>query len=704
MFLDYNGWIFIGLLLASALTCFVAFKFVSSLYKADLKKHPILLTTYSILVGSSLSVSCFLFTSTLKETNIEHLTITDLLISLLFTSLIGYATLNTANKKVLPVKSLLSGGLIVSFSALCFFYFLIKAYTSNQLGLLVLPTILATLICFSISVLIIITLYWLKSYEGSHQNKVKILFSTLMAIGILSVQIAYSTGVYNLSEPAESASTNFITMLFAMLLILAFLTAFIILIFYDRLAPSIDKTINFKNSYPINNIYESFDSLTKLPNRNALNEHLLMAAKKCDRTGDSMALAYIDLDHFKPVNDYFGHHVGDLLLVEVAERFNTAIRNCDYIARTGGDEFVAILGEIDAHESIIAVVQRIIDAVKEPFYIEGHLIEISCSVGIAIYPRDGNLEKLKVNADAAMYKAKENGRDQFRFYDAEIEQASDEMQQIRKELIDAINENQFILHYQPKIMAQTQAPAGAEALLRWDHPERGILTPIHFIEAAERFGFVDKINNLVLIQACKTIHKARKEGLDIQISVNLSRQQFRNPQLVEYIRAVMQQYDIQAHSLIFEISETHAIHNQNQFKKLLSKFKFARLKISIDDFGLHPFSLTYLQNLEVSEVKLDKSFTAGIANYASSLAIVDAVVRLAHALNLNVVAEGIETEAQRSAIQTTGCNQMQGYYFSKPVSQAELFEIYHRLYETFNRSGKFLVSDYMPAETATKQA
>jgi diguanylate cyclase (GGDEF)-like protein len=417
-----------------------------------------------------------------------------------------------------------------------------------------------------------------------------------------------------------------------------------------------------------------------------------------------MALAYIDLDHFKPVNDYFGHHVGDLLLVEVAERFNTAIRNCDYIARTGGDEFVAILGEIDAHESIIAVVQRIIDAVKEPFYIEGHLIEISCSVGIAIYPRDGNLEKLKVNADAAMYKAKENGRDQFRFYDAEIEQASDEMQQIRKELIDAIHENQFILHYQPKIMAQTHAPAGAEALLRWDHPERGILTPIHFIEAAERFGFVDKINNLVLIQACKTIHKARKEGLDIQISVNLSRQQFRNPQLVEYIRAVMQQYDIQAHSLIFEISETHAIHNQNQFKKLLSKFKFARLKISIDDFGLHPFSLTYLQNLEVSEVKLDKSFTAGIANYASSLAIVDAVVRLAHALNLNVVAEGIETEAQRSAIQTTGCNQMQGYFFSKPVAQAELFEIYHRLYETFNRTGKFLVSDYMPAETTTKQA
>jgi diguanylate cyclase len=253
-------------------------------------------------------------------------------------------------------------------------------------------------------------------------------------------------------------------------------------------------------------------------------------------------------------------------------------------------------------------------------------------------------------------------------------------------------------------MTKTHAPAGAEALLRWDHPQRGILTPIHFIEAAERFGFVDKINNLVLIQACKTIQEASKEGLELQISINLSRQQFRNPQLVEYIRTVMEQYDVKAHSLIFEISETHAIHNQNQFKKILSKFKFARLKISIDDFGLHPFSLTYLQNLEVSEVKLDKSFTAGIASYASSLAIVDAVVRLAHALHLNVVAEGIETEEQRIAIQTTGCDQIQGYYFSKPVSQQALFEMYHRVNDTYNRTEQFLISDYLPVETSSKQA
>jgi diguanylate cyclase (GGDEF)-like protein len=429
-----------------------------------------------------------------------------------------------------------------------------------------------------------------------------------------------------------------------------------------------------------------------------------LAAKRCDRLGDSMALAYIDLDHFKPVNDSFGHHVGDKLLIEVAERFNSAIRNCDYIARAGGDEFVAILGEIDAHESIVAVVQRVIDAVKEPFFIEGHLIEISCSVGVAIYPRDGNLEKLKVSADAAMYKAKENGRNQFRFYDAEIEQASDEMQKIRKELLDAIDKDEFTLYFQPKIVSKTQAPAGAEALLRWNHPTKGTLTPIYFIEAAERFGFIDKINNWVLMEACKTISKAHKQGIELSLSVNLSRQQFRNTQLVDYIKSIMETYQVPPQHLIFEISETHAIHNQSQFKKLLSKFKFAHLKVSIDDFGLHPFSLTYLQNLEVSEVKLDKSFTSGVAKYSSSLAIVDAVVKLAHALNLTVVAEGVETEEQRQALLTTGCDQMQGFYFSKPVPAEQLFAIYHNLNQQFNQTGQFSIGDYLDLASYTEQS
>jgi len=701
MLSEFSSSILLISLMAGALACFATFGFVASLYKASPRQYKRLLTVYSALVGVGLFAIHFMNMRAFNHSYMHELSYLYLLLALICASTVGVSVLHTANRHTLPIYSLILAGLQTGIAGFGIFIFFTKAMLLNQFEILLLPAMLAVAIAVGVGILGIITFYWLKSYEGAHRYSVRAFFSILISIGILSTHLAFNTSIASTGEYATDSSvlnSSFITMLFAMVLIFVFLTAFIVVVFYDRLNPNITKRINFKNTTHSSNILDSFDPLTKLPNRNALNQHLQLAANRCDRLNDSMALAYIDLDHFKPVNDSFGHHVGDLLLIEVAERFNSSIRNCDYIARAGGDEFVAILGEIDAHESIVAVVQRMIDAVKEPFFIEGHLIEISCSVGVAIYPRDGNLEKLKVSADAAMYKAKENGRNQFRFYDAEIEQASDEMQKIRKELLDAIEKDQFTLHFQPKVIAKTQAPAGAEALLRWNHPTKGLLTPIYFIEAAERFGFIDKINNWVLMQACKTIADAREHGIALSLSVNLSRQQFRNAYLVDDIKKVMEQYQVPPQSLIFEISETHAIHNQNQFKKLLSKFKFAHLKVSIDDFGLHPFSLTYLQNLEVSEVKLDKSFTSGVAKYSSALAIVDAVVKLAHALNLTVVAEGVETDEQRQALTTTGCDQMQGYFFSKPVPTAQLFTIYHTLNHRFSEVGEYSINDYLPQE------
>lgn len=693
-------------LVAGALACFATFGFVASLYRTTPDKYCKLLFVYSSMVGLGLFAIHFMNMRAFNHSYMNEHSYFYLLLAFGFATSVGYAVLHTANKQTLPIYSLIISGLQAGLSGYGIFVFFSLAMMAGNYEILLLPSILAIAIAIGVGILSIITYYWLKSYDGTHRYSVRAFFSILISIGILSTHLAFNTCLGPISSfetDNNILNSSFITMLFAMVLIFVFLTAFIIVVFYDRLNPNIVKRINFRNTTSVTNPLDSFDPLTKLPNRNALNQHLQLAAKRCDRLGDSMALAYIDLDHFKPVNDNFGHHVGDMLLVEVADRFNSAIRNCDYIARAGGDEFVAILGEIDAHESIVAVVQRIIDAVKEPFFIEGHLIEISCSVGVAIYPRDGNLEKLKVSADAAMYKAKENGRNQYRFYDAEIEQASDEMQKIRKELLDAIENEEFTLYFQPKIISKTQAPAGAEALLRWNHPTKGLLTPIYFIEAAERFGFIDRINNWVLTEACKTIHRAHSSGVQLSLSINLSRQQFRNAQLVDHIKSVMETYQVPPQSLIFEISETHAIHNQSQFKKLLSKFKFAHLKVSIDDFGLHPFSLTYLQNLEVSEVKLDKSFTSGVAKYGSALAIVDAVVKLAHALNLTVVAEGVESEDQRLALLTTGCDQLQGYYFSKPVPAEQLFAIYHRLNARYISSGEFSISDYLNLEPDSEE-
>lgn len=706
MFSEFSSSIMLISLVAGALACFATFGFVASLYRTTPDKYSKLLFVYASMVGLGLFAIHFMNMRAFNHSYMNELSYFYLLLAFGFATSVGYAVLHTANKQTLPIYSLIISGLQAGLSGYGIFVFFSLALMGNNYEILLLPSILAIAIAIGVGILSIITYYWLKSYDGTHRYSVRAFFSILISIGILSTHLAFNTCLAPISSfetDSNILNSSFITMLFAMVLIFVFLTAFIVVVFYDRLNPNIVKRINFRNTTSATNPLDSFDPLTKLPNRNALNEHLQLAAKRCDRLGDSMALAYIDLDHFKPVNDNFGHHVGDMLLVEVADRFNSAIRNCDYIARAGGDEFVAILGEIDAHESIVAVVQRMIDAVKEPFFIEGHLIEISCSVGVAIYPRDGNLEKLKVSADAAMYKAKENGRNQYRFYDAEIEQASDEMQKIRKELLDAIEKEEFTLYFQPKIISKTQAPAGAEALLRWNHPSKGLLTPIYFIEAAERFGFIDRINNWVLTEACKTIHRAHKSGVQLSLSVNLSRQQFRNAQLVDHIKSVMETYHVPPQSLIFEISETHAIHNQSQFKKLLSKFKFAHLKVSIDDFGLHPFSLTYLQNLEVSEVKLDKSFTSGVAKYGSALAIVDAVVKLAHALNLTVVAEGVESEDQRLALLTTGCDQLQGYYFSKPVPAEQLFAIYHKLNASYISTGEFSISDYLDLEPDSEE-
>jgi diguanylate cyclase len=706
MLLENSYFLMFMAFIASIIACFASFGFVEALFRAISERYLKLLFIFSAIIGIGLLLVHAAAHSALDGVPIFGNRFSlYIILCYLFAFTIGVTVLDVSNKKKLPIKSLVIVALQTGFSSFGIFYFYELASIGADFSIMPIAAIIATMLSMMVGVLSVVTFFWIKKYSGPQPNKIKTFFASVITVGIFATHIAFNAAILTSDKAIfKNAMTmnNSLSVLSALVLVFVFLTAFILVIFYDKINLQADKKLNFVNTVQ-GSLKQAFDPLTKLPNRDSLNQHLNLAAKRCERIGDSMAIAYIDLDHFKPVNDNFGHHVGDLLLIEVANRFNSAIRNCDYIARTGGDEFVAILGEINAHESIVTVVQRIVDAVKEPFYIEGHLIEISCSVGVAIYPRDGNLEKLKVSADAAMYKAKESGRNQYRFYDAEIEQASDEMQKLRQEILHGLEKNEFMLHFQPKVDSVTQAPVGAEALLRWKHPVKGLLTPIYFIEAAERFGFIEKLNTWVIVEACKTIFEAKQKNINLNISVNLSRQQFRNPMLVDYIKNIMAQYNIPPQSLIFELSETHAIHNQNQFKKLLSKFKIAKLKVSIDDFGLHPFSLTYLQNLEVSEVKLDKSFTSGVAKYPSSLAIVDAVVKLAHALNLNVVAEGVESEEQCKALATTGCDQMQGYYFSKPIPKDGLYAMFKSLDDKFNQTGQYSVQDYQDALLSSKQ-
>lgn len=667
---------------SSVIGCFLAFRLVDSLRIVAAKNHEALLKKYSVIMASGIFVlhAGYQFTADNIPKITQHPV--DFIGSLLCAYLLSISILKTVNKRRLGLSELMYASLGTGISGYLLSYFFHISAGAINIRIDTWTALFALFLTCLTSALAIVTILWLKGYEGKALQRLKWMFSAEIAMGFLASHTAINLSIVHnsmlMDQPTDQAG-NYMMLLLVLVPVLLFITSFILVIFYERNVDLTQSKLTFRNTQTINKKFLAYDPLTHLPNRDALNQHLIISAKRCDRNGESLALAYIDLDHFKPVNDQFGHHIGDLLLIEVSKRISNAIRNCDYVARAGGDEFIAVLSEIENHQSVVTVIQRVVDALRETFIIEDHVIEISCSVGVSMYPQDGNLQKLKLNADAAMYKAKENGKNQYRFFDAEIEQASDEMQQTRVELKQAITDQEFRLLFQPKVDAETQLVHGAEALLRWQHPTRGLLSPNSFIEAAERFGMIEEINAWVMSQACDTIRQARERGIDLSVSVNMSNQQFRNKHLGALIQSILEEHQVQARNVILEVSETNAIHHQTQFKDTLRQFKRLGLHISLDDFGLHPFSLTHLQDLDISEVKLDRTLTKGVATSRTALSIVEAIVKLAHALDLNVVAEGVEDEAQRKALLSVGCDQMQGFLFSKPVERRFLFDVFSEL-------------------------
>lgn len=669
--------------LASCVVFYFGFSVSSLLNKTDSLLYPYTLKKESFLFGLKILVvhACYQYAFG-NSPDIQNHPV-DFIGTVLCAYLLALSVLNTSQQKGLPVNELLYASLAAGTCGYLMSYFFHLSSNIHSIHINVPTALFAFFVTCITSTLAMITIYWLRTYAGNHLNRLKVIFSVEIALGFLASHIAIDLSLIHQNvtqgiNPGQYAP-NYLTLLLVLTPILIFLTSFVLIIFYDKAIDVSQSTLYFRNTIVGSKKLFTHDPLTHLPNRDALNQHLILSAKRCDRSGESLALAYIDLDHFKPVNDNYGHHIGDLLLIEVSNRLGQAIRNCDYIARAGGDEFIAILGEISDHQSAVTVAQRIVDSLRQPFQIENHLIEISCSVGIAMYPKDGDLDKIKVNADAAMYKAKQSGKNQYRFFDTEIEQASDAMQQTRIQLKDAITLQQFKLLYQTKVNAITRHVHSAEALLRWEHPQRGLLSPAQFIEAAERFGMIEEINEWVITQACETISQAKQNGIDLSISVNLSNQQFRNKYLGQHIQSILETHKVDARNLILEVSETTAIHHQAQFRETLHQFRSLGLKVSLDDFGLHPFSLSYLQDMEISEVKLDRTLTKNVGHSPVALSIVEAVVKLAHALDLKVVAEGVEDEDQAIALTSAGCDQLQGYLFSMPVEKQYLFSVFSDL-------------------------
>ncbi|MGE9550286.1 EAL domain-containing protein [Erwinia amylovora] len=420
------------------------------------------------------------------------------------------------------------------------------------------------------------------------------------------------------------------------------------------------------------------DNLTRLPNRILLEDRLDQAIKKAVREATSFALMFMDLDGFKAVNDAFGHHVGDNLLVAVTERMKTQLTGHHTLARLGGDEFVLLL-EINDPNDAASVADRLVKAIDAPFIISRYDLVVSLSIGIAVYPGDGNDEReLMFNADAAMYHTKNNGRNGYNFFQPSMNTLAQNQLQLINDLWLAQEHNELRLFYQPKFCAPQGPIVGFEALIRWQHPTRGLLSPDVFLPLAEKTGLIVSIGNWVINEACRQLRSWHLQGNpQWSVAVNLSALQFEQAGLVETVVKALTEHHIPPELLTLEVTETTAMRGPDESVRILTQLTDLGVKASIDDFGTGYSSLLYLKRLPASELKIDRAFVNELQTHTEDATIVTAIVALAQTLNLKVVAEGVETQEQQAFLTSLGCDSLQGYLLGRPVPADKVPELKH---------------------------
>jgi diguanylate cyclase len=422
------------------------------------------------------------------------------------------------------------------------------------------------------------------------------------------------------------------------------------------------------------------DALTRVPNRVLLRERMEACLSRARRNGSNVALILLDLDHFKEVNDAYGHASGDELLRLVAERLRACVRTSDVVARLGGDEFVLLLDEVIEPEEAAIVAERVLKACSAPFMLSGNEVHTPPSMGIAVFPNDcSNADDLLKCADLAMYEAKEAGRATFRYYASAMLASSHEKLKLREELMRALEREQFRLYYQPLVDLQTGTVTAMEALVRWQHPELGLVPPIKFIPAAERSGLIAPIGAWVLRTACEQLAEWRRAGAELSIAVNVSAREVQAPDFVDIVTHTLSASGLEPAHLELELTESVALKDPEKSADVLGRLSRLGVRFSIDDFGSGYSSLMRLRQMPINVLKIDRFFVQDIVSSPRDAAIVAAVVAMAHSLGLKVVAEGVETNEQLAALRSlkcdldakTTCDLIQGYLLSRPLPAAE---------------------------------
>ena len=421
------------------------------------------------------------------------------------------------------------------------------------------------------------------------------------------------------------------------------------------------------------------DALTGLPNRFSLQSRVDQALSQVTRAGDRLALLFIDMDRFKLINDSLGHDVGDQLLLEIARRLRASVRSSDIVARLGGDEFVVALPGAGDDDAIARMAEKLRQELSAPYNLRARLLHSSPSIGIAIAPEHGTtVETLMRNADAAMYRAKDLGRNNFQFFDQALSERARERLELAADLRGALEREEFLLHLQPQVRAEDGAYVAAEALIRWQHPQRGLVPPDQFIGVAEEFGLIDAIGDWALNAACRELASLNAQGIqDLRVCVNLSAKQLRDRELPARVAAAIAASGIKAADLELELTESMAMQDPQSTIALLKRLYDSGVGLAIDDFGTGYSSLSYLKMLPLHNIKLDRSFVRDIDAEPGGRAICSATVAMAHALGIKVVAEGVETEVQRDFLMALGCDYLQGWLFSKALPGPALAALIH---------------------------
>jgi len=416
------------------------------------------------------------------------------------------------------------------------------------------------------------------------------------------------------------------------------------------------------------------DELTGLANRTLLHDRLAQSLHYAHRSGRLVAVLLLDLDRFKVINDSLGHAFGDQVLCAVAQRLRQNVRETDTVARLGGDEFVILLAEVAAVEDVALVARKILDNLTLPYRIGDREVMLTASLGISLYPKDSDDGATLVrNADLAMYRTKRNDRSHFTFYASEMNRHALEMLELENALRQALEREEFCLHYQPKVDLSSDRVIGCEALLRWQHPQRGMMPPADFIPLAEETGLIVPIGAWVLMEACRQAKAWQKQGLSgMGVAVNLSARQFRKGDLPQFVEEVLRDVDLDPRLLDLELTESMVMDDPKGAERTMRDLKSLGVSLSLDDFGTGYSSLNYLRRFPVDSLKIDRSFIRDVADDPSGASVVTSVIDIAHNLGLTSVAEGVETSEQLAFLAACGCDIYQGYLCSKPLPAEEL--------------------------------